>query len=213
MKNSKRFRSLTKRLNELRKHLLPAKFSPTGVYTDKQIDMARGFRVLAHAEIESYLEEIVWEAVTKRVGDWQKTRKPNDLVICFLACYHGGWEDLDEDPGSEKLKPLSTKSRVKAALDSAEEVVKLATNNYWELIKRNHGVREKNLRLLLLPAGIRMADLDQTWISTLDSFGEQRGVAAHKSAVQVNADPKSELDTINFIMTGLKQLDEMMLKV
>jgi len=102
---------------------------------------------------------------------------------------------------------------VKAAQDSAEEVVRLATNNYWELIKKNHGVREKNLRLLLLPAGIRMADLDQTWISTLDSFGEQRGAAAHKSAVQVNVDPKSELDTVNFIMTGLKQLDEMMLKV
>ena len=38
--------------------MLPEKFSPTGDYSDRQLDRARGFRLLAHAEIEAFLEDI-----------------------------------------------------------------------------------------------------------------------------------------------------------
>lgn len=58
MAPSKRFIELKGRLVELRQNLLPVKFSATGDYTDIQMDHARGYRLLAHAEIESYLEDV-----------------------------------------------------------------------------------------------------------------------------------------------------------
>ena len=85
MRLSNRFKELRSRLRELRLHLLPASFSPTGDYTDRQQDRARGYRLLVHAEIESYLEDVSRETVTQAIRDWKKSNKPSNIIVSFLA--------------------------------------------------------------------------------------------------------------------------------
>lgn len=210
MPNSRRYHVLARRLKELRKHFLPVQFSPTGIYTKRQLDFARSYRLLAHAEIEHFIEDIAWEAVKSKVADWKNNKKASDLLICFLACYHAGWGDetIEEVSGSTGTK------HKKASEVSAESAIEIARELYLKRIDQNHGVREENLRKILIPVGVRIGELSTTWLASMDSFGKDRGMVAHKRiGVQQAIDPRSEYDNIQALIIGLKELDEIVIKL
>lgn len=211
MPNSQRFRDLVKRLNELKRHFLPRKFSPTGSYTQRQLDLARAYRLLAHAEIESFIEDISRETAITKIRTWKSTRKSSDLIICFLASYHSGWAEKVE---GELYQTLINDGTVAREKDTAEEAVDAAATQYISQIKNNHGVRQKDLRQMILPLGVRFSELDPNWITNLDDFGKQRGDVAHNSVSVVRAiDPQTELHRINDLVPGLKKLDELVVKI
>lgn len=148
-----RYKQLRARVAELKKHLLPNRFSPTGDYTDRQMDRARGYRILVHAEIESYIE------------------------------------------------------------DSVNEIIDLAQTQFIKIVKENHGVRENNLKSLILPIGVDISELDHTWLTGLDNFGSLRGEIAHnakRTTDQIN--PKDEYNNVLALLEGLKSLDTLILK-
>ena len=62
---------LRSRIRELRNHFLPKLFDPTGSYSARQLDRARAFRLLAHAEIEWYLELVSSETANKAYEAWK----------------------------------------------------------------------------------------------------------------------------------------------
>jgi hypothetical protein len=209
MPNSQRFRDLRRRLTELRQNLLPKAFSPTGTYSTRQMDRARGYRLLAHAEIEAFIEGISREAVTKKIGDWVNHRNPSDLLVCFLASYHAGWVPEGEEELLGSPLPTTTRPAIK---DAVNEAVDVAMTQYIKIIKDNHGIREKNLKKLILPVGVRITDLDATWVTNMDEFGKQRGEVAHTNiGAQQAIDPRTELNTVTTLLEGLKLLDELIL--
>lgn len=198
------------RLKELRRHLLPAKFSPTGEYSDRQLDRARGYRLLVHAEIESYLEDVAREAATKAIQEWSNNKKPSTILLSFLASYHSGWDTNDERTNDEIIKLAKSRTRIK---DSVNEAINIAQRQYINYIKENHGVKEKNLKQLILPLGIEINELDETWVTNLDNFGSIRGEIAHKTkraTTQIN--PEDEYNTVRTLLIGLKELDEKIMR-
>lgn len=204
MSLSKRFKEMRDRLRELRMHMLPEKFSLTGDYTERQLDRARGYRLLVHAEIESYLEDVVKQASINGISKWKNNNKPSVMLISFLASFHSNWDAVEEF-GTEQInrspKPRNIGEKV-------NEIINLAQIQYINIIKHNHGVREKNLKSLICPIGIEMDDLDQTWISNLDSFGSLRGEVAHntkKTTAQIN--PSDEHERVKALLIGLRDLD------
>lgn len=204
MSLSKRFKEMRDRLRELRMHMLPEKFSLTGDYTERQLDRARGYRLLVHAEIESYLEDVVKQASINGISKWKNNNKPSVMLISFLASFHSNWDAVEEF-GTEQInrspKPRNIGEKV-------NEIINLAQIQYINIIKNNHGVREKNLKSLICPIGIEMDDLDQTWISNLDSFGSLRGEVAHntkKTTAQIN--PSDEHERVKALLIGLRDLD------
>lgn len=205
---SERFKELESRLSELRKNLLPAEFSPTGQYTDKEQDCARGYRLLAHAEIESYLEDISRETVTEAIRLWKKERKPSRSLISFLASYHSSWNVSDQISNEEIIQ--IAKSRINAK-ESISKVIDLAQTQYLQRLKDNHGVKENNLFTLIIPTGVDVSELDSTWLTNLNNFGSLRGNAAHNSKLATDEiNPKDEFSRINSLLVGLKQLDKIM---
>ncbi len=79
MNRSERYRKLVKELQVLRHHLLPEEFDPTGNYSPEILTRASMFRVLAHAEIESYIEERSWETAIAAVSSWQEKKGQVEL--------------------------------------------------------------------------------------------------------------------------------------
>lgn len=208
---SKRFSELRKRLSELRKHMLPTKFSPTGSYTDRQQDRARGYRLLAHAEIESYLEDIVRAIVTDKISAWKNGRAPSNLLLAFLACYHSGWSEYDEE---HKLRIIELARARKKINDTVEEIIDQAQAQFIQQLKNNHGVREKNLKMLVLPTGVDIEDLDNTWISNLDDFGKRRGDVAHHTKTTIGSiNPEDEYNRVETLIKGLRDLDNKLKEV
>jgi hypothetical protein len=103
--------------------------------------------------------------------------------------------------------PMKTK-------DSAEDVLLKMLNQFIVILNNNHGIMEKNLKMLVVPAGVRLSDLDQQWLVDLNEFGKHRGEIAHKTVgVHRPINPKDELDKTQSILKGLKRLDRLVLKL
>jgi hypothetical protein len=193
MAQSLRYRLLVRRLKQLRNRMLPREFSPTGVYSEMQLDRARGFRLLAHAEIEAFLEEGASEVVTVVFDLWRRDLKARHTVISLLAFLKSGDKSFT----------------------SVTDAVGHCFGKFNQIIKDNNGIKQENLEKLLRPVGIDWATVDETWLSTLNSFGSARGEVAHTSVrVHLPIDPKGELETVmEKILPGLKDLDEAIQKL
>ena len=205
MRLSNRFKELRSRLRELRLHLLPANFSLTGDYTDRQQDRARGYRLLVHAEIDSYLEDASRETVTQAIRDWKNSNKPSHIIVSFLAAYHSSWSITEEIKNEEIIQIAKSRKNVK---DSVVEVVDLAQKQFTQKLKDNHGIKDRNFKTLILPTGIDIDSLDQTWLTNIDSFGTKRGEVAHKAKrTQGAINPKDEFESVQTLLNGIEELD------
>jgi hypothetical protein len=162
---------------------------------------------LVHAEIEAYLEDVTFDAAKAGVSEWDKTKDVSDCLFCLITSYHCGFkvEGLDEEP------PFPPSSRPNA-YEEIKKVVNVAMIQYRKVHADNNGIREKNLLRLILPVGIRKADLDPLWVTNLDEFGKRRGDVAHKAVKALQQiDPQSELQTVEGLLIGLKKLDELII--
>jgi hypothetical protein len=199
MPRSVRFRELANRLAELRRNLLPKAFSPTGMYNARQTDRARGYRLLAHAEIESYLEDRAREVARVAVAKWQTSRKAERVVVALVAFHHS------QEPLTRiRLKELHSKNR-----NHAEEAIHKANQRFHRQLANNHGIKEENVLEVLLPLGMDPSDIDTVWLSTMDSFASLRGETAHTSIrTHQPLDPKTEKGTVDQILLGLRDIDK-----
>lgn len=194
-KGSKRYQNLVARLGELRKNLLSFLPDPPAsklTYSDQELDLTRAYVVLAHAEIESFCEEI---ASTKANAAQSKYQKSNSVSPCLrrLIAYH-----------------IAKKGKCRDNVSNPKtEVVTATLASFTETVKKNHGLKRANLEKLFYPLGAKEVYLDPTWMVQMDAFGSQRGGWAHTSVkTQQPPDPLSELKSVLLLLPGLKKLDE-----
>src|SRR6185312_3872597 len=85
MPQSRRYRLLASRLEQLRRTMLPRRFSPKGDYSAAQLDRTRGYRLLAHAEVEAFIEDKASELVSRAFNAWRSDSKPRHTITTLLA--------------------------------------------------------------------------------------------------------------------------------
>jgi hypothetical protein len=185
-------RKLCSRIRCLEKRFVPKKSSPLSIYSEKQLDRARAYRVLVHAEIEYYFEEISSEIASKAFEKWIKFNKPSVTLVHLISNATGNLCGLPKDIGTN----ITTNN-----------LIQKFYGQYRHAIKNNHGIKTANLLSLLLPLGILESDIDQDWLLTLDGFGIKRGKAAHSSAINYEINPEDDLATVKIIIDGLKKID------
>lgn len=198
MAYSQRFKALEKRAVSLRKQFLPSKFSSSGSYTQQQLDNARAYRVLIHAEIEHFFEERVLDIASTAFSLWKNKNKVSLPIACLLT-----------DPGEMKMalpKSLGTNT---TALSLGGKM--LAKFKYE--VGKNNGIKISNLLSLLLPVGLLEAEIDPGWISTTDGFATKRGIAAHSGHIAYTIDPKDDFSTVSQIIDGIKDIDILLNKL
>lgn len=185
--------------------MLPANL-PKENYSEQEQDLARGYRLLVHAEIEAYLEDISKETITNAIRLWKNSRSPSKQLISFISCYHSSWSAADNLANEEIIQ--IAKSRINAK-ESVDKVIDLAQKQFTTKLKNNHGIKEENLHLLIVPTGIDISELDATWVTNLDNFGGLRGAIAHnRKRTTDSINPNDELTNVLQIVNGLKDLDE-----
>jgi hypothetical protein len=200
---SPRYRQLSVRVEDLRTRLLPRNFSPTGSYSPTSRDRARAFRVLVHAEFESFVEDRALDVVDCSLREWLASGKVKPCLLALVAYEAGeGWREASIlDPGSLKKPSLDLEARIKSARDSYNRYVRM----------QNHGVKERNLLRMLLPLGVRESDIDRQWLAAMDAWATGRGELAHRSGkLQVLPDPKEEHQTALFLQEGLRDIDDLL---
>jgi hypothetical protein len=139
---------------------------------------------------------------------------PSFVITCLIAASKTGWQDAETE--TLELKPLDIKQiKIRRDDDSIHQMIERAVNQYREIVKENNGIKTSDLKRLIMPVGIALSDLDQTWLNSMNSFGGQRGFVAHTSRLGVKnpPDPKTEKDTVDNLLKGLKDLDDILLKL
>lgn len=204
---SQRYRDLQKEIGNLRKLLLPQKLSATGVYPNRIYTKVLSFRVLVHAEIEAFLEDRVRELCLASIRKYKTSRKVTTTAAALLAFSGLSFEQapdfvVSSDPW--KQKQLDEKLYLEKKLEKA-------ISSFFYIIDNNHGIKEKNLLLLLLPIGVDPATLDNVWLQSMNSFGSDRGMVAHTTRASYSAtalpDPRNELTRIKDLLLGLRIID------
>jgi hypothetical protein len=191
---SKKYREMQRRLLELRRHLLhflPAPPTSRTSYSDQELDLARSYVVLAHAEIEAYCETLASEKARVAVTRFRSSGKTTPALRRMVSYYVG------------KNRKCWT-----GVTNPSATVVDAAYQSFSDNVARNHGVRPSNLRGLFYPLGITEPKIDNTWLLQMDSFGEARGKWAHNSVKMVIApDPPGEATAVAQVLSGLAKLD------
>ena len=197
---TRRFSTLQRRVVQLERRLLP-KPSPTGVYSERQYDMVRAFVVLAHAEVEHFLEELasdVLDAVKRR---WDQSHSAGRCLSALLMY-------------NDKRLPFPDALGKQQPKDSFEEVARGAIKKHREfVIRRNHGLKEANILHLYLPMGVLESDLDPLWLAAMTTFGARRGVVAHTSAKRVQSplDPEAARSMVRNVLEGVELVEPVVL--
>lgn len=202
MRRSQRYRDLVERLSELRHCFLPKEFDPFGNYDNETLLKASAYIVLAHAEIESFIEDRAQETAFTAIMSWKEHKKTNFVLVGLVARYakidNLGQSEMNEKTDDKRMNIMNQIERSYTA--------------FLGEIEGNHGIRAFNINGLLTPIGIEKATLDQTWILDMDSYGKRRGEIAHKSSkkytTKIQINPEEEFKTVNsLVKNGLKELD------
>jgi hypothetical protein len=165
---STHFSNLAQSIRELRRVYLDGALSIAAPNPDHQ-ELARGFLMLAHAELEYFVEEALRELAQHSFsgavsGNFGRTAIAL-MAFSGLEPLHGG---TALSIGKKKPRQIATRfGEAHAAL-----VLKL---------DKNCGVREKHLAAMAVPLGLNASSIDNTWLNELDAFCSARGAFAHTS--------------------------------
>ena len=206
MPKSPIFRQLTKELNRLKKQFLPRKFSEINNYSERQLALTLAYRVFAHAEIESYLEDRVWDTVLAAKKIWDNQGKASRVLLCLIA-FSG--QEMENPP--DTITPLKGNKNVSLDKLKITKKIDIVIRCFKSVIDQNHGIKETNLLKLLLPIGIDSDDLDKVWLANMNTFGEERGEIAHSSGIKTKKtpNPADELERVKQIIQELEKVDQL----
>jgi hypothetical protein len=178
---------LKKRVERLANSLLPPD-NPAGSYTDREKDQIHAYIVLAHAEIEDFLERLA-----RYIADRARRDSTPPLcapVISRLILYKSA-------RSKEKIDAVSTDS------------VSGAVEYFENILEQNNGVRSENLFRMFMPLGLTHDDFDAVLMQNLDAFASHRGGIAHTAArLQQGSSPSNEKRKVENIVSGLSHLDQ-----
>lgn len=196
-------------MKELRRCLLPARFSKFGIYNDTARVTVRtlSFRVIAHAEIEAYFEERALEIANAAAAAWtthDQVSRTTLSLLGFSGNHMARPPDTLEARGDNQRKAWPDKTQIGARLKNAVDA-------YVRYVRvDNHGIRERQIMAMLLPIGIAPFDLDPLVVANIDNFGRIRGETAHSSTagqLTIGIDPEAEFKTVKEIVQQLAPID------
>ena len=209
--SSKEFIDLSIRLGWLKQHLLPFRFDATGTYhfAEKVIIRASAYRVLCHAEFESYIEGRAITVAMRALERWKKDGFYSAPLMAMVA-----FCDTKMPRPPEYVQPKPKDQKDWDDLVSPNKRIERAVRQFVNSVEEeNHGIREKNLLRVLIPIGVDLRELKAADLADIDNFGKARGSAAHNSSVayvKSGLDPRSEFDRVSRVLRCFSDIDALL---
>jgi hypothetical protein len=181
------YAELKRRIERLASSLLPAD-NPTGSYTESEKDRIHAYIVLAHAEIEDFLERLARYVIDQARRNSSAPRC--SPVISRLILYRSA-------RSKEKIDGVTVETITSAAA-------------YIEnVVDHNNGIKSDNLYSIFMPLGMTHDDFDPLLMQNLNTFASHRGGIAHTAArLQQGSSPSREKSSVESIVTDLSHLDQ-----
>lgn len=204
---SRRGVNLQRRLTEVASNLgVTSSLIPLTQY---EVDRLHSFRLLAHSEIQSFVEGVAENllAVTERVLGvrGQLTHAGHHLVV-----YSRVLNLADRRNSKDSSYPPFRLHQARTEVLHDRSLMENAVRAHRRRIADNNGVKASNLRRLLMPLGFREYSFRPGLLDLLDAFGSARGKVAHNTgvigAIQLPSG-SAELAAVQQILPGLLALD------
>ncbi len=204
MTESQEFIEFRDRIRFLEQVLLPSSLLNVSEPTLEEVVKILSFRLMAHAEIEDFVESRV-----KNIAISASDAFTNGIVSKALLSIASFTESSVGAPAPSLAPSQPSQAQSWRTKLHLTERTRTYVTAFVRAINNNHGIREENLLALLLPVGVPAQSIDQTWLADCDSFGSDRGDAAHRSATRVSTTPNpvDERDKVYRIVEGLRSLD------
>jgi len=150
-----------------------------------------------------------------------------------ISLMHSEFETYFELMGSKIISTYSTtmtkkqKSKLGFTLsiynsqnyDGQADDINVRINNciavYKSALVQNNGIKQKDILKILLPIGISLLQIDNTWLTSMNSFGSLRGELIHKNLNQITkliGYQYIDETVYRIIIPGTKKLDELFLR-
>ena len=187
-KKTKKYRELCRRIREIEKHLVRS-FMTKNVMdlSERELDLCRGYKILCHAEIEYYFEEVARIILEESLWCWRNEKRVTLPIVGLL----GNYEKIETNDN------INTK------------INKIANDYIIKVIKGNHGIKEDNLKKIYVNLGIDISEFDAMWVAALSSYGSSRGTIAHTSAMaQTPINIQEATTDTNYILTGIEVFEK-----
>lgn len=173
------------------------------------VDRLHAYRVLAHAEIEAFIEYLADTALdvsAVKLSSGVVTHAAHHLVVTWSIAR------LRTNPARARY-PYFRCAEAVAAGTSDLASFHSAIDSHREGVKNNHGLKNANVRKLLLPVGYREEFFEPGLLDKLDDFGERRGSVAHATGVVGTTNWSSgstELAATAALLPGLRRLEQVL---
>lgn len=182
--HSDNFKNLEKSVNVLKDiYLNNGNFKALPDVKDQEL--ARGFVVFLHAELEQYIEtsfKDLAETALRGAADGKFSRVSMSLLtFSGLPPLNGGGKLRIPTASSPALVPVPQGSKKEKTPRQLLSRFGEAHARYVEMLDGNNGVREKYLAGLGIPIGLDAKRVDPNWIKDLESICSSRGAWAHLS--------------------------------
>lgn len=181
-------------------------FVPTD---QRDVDRLHAYRLLVHAEIEEFIERLASHAldVTETgVNAGVLTHVGHHLVVAWASAR------VRSDAAKARY-PYFRSSDAVARLATSTADFHAAIDSHRARIKGNNGLKEANVRQLLLPLGFRESHFSPGLLDQLTAFGELRGAVAHATGL-VGAAPwpsgSTEIGRTTGLLAGLRELERVL---
>lgn len=205
---SARYAALKKQVRQLTITLLPRSLKSDLLDLTPRLSVrALSFRVLSHAEFESYFEDRAIELATVCHHAYRQRRHISPTTLAMI-----GFSGVNmQAPPRTASAPASKRDRDWNQLTRLDYRIGKSITTYNNQIQhQNHGIKEANLLAILLPLGMDISDIDPGLLTEFNNFGSQRGEAAHSSTVgqvRTGVNPIDEYKRVQRILSDLLVLD------
>jgi hypothetical protein len=162
----------------------------------------RAYRLLSHAEIEFYIENLVLSKIENEKAKWNSTKTITNSIGSLLS-----YSKFEFPNVSSHLSEVSSRNDAHYRITT---IITIYENN----IKKNNGIKEENIIPILIPIGIEYQSISQTLLNNLSSFGRNRGNTAHNSSkVQQLINPNDEINIVSQILQELVDIDRLVVNI
>ncbi|KHT59690.1 hypothetical protein RJ44_08275 [Alteromonas macleodii] len=203
MANTQLYTDLEARLNDLRINLLPQTFDPMGNYDAKSIDLAKGYMLLVHSEIEYYIESICHKFIDLQISKYSRDKIPTECALALMTYAKLEWDVNSEESIIPNIISSNTKHTISTLLNKM-------LRSYNQIVNSNNGIKTKNLQKLIAPTGM-IEYFPDVEMENFNSFGGNRGKLAHVSTTHIGftIDPSDQYNKLtNNLLPALKTFDE-----
>jgi hypothetical protein len=170
--------------------------------TPHELDMIASFKLLAHAEFETFIESRIRDTIRTGVSIWKTDKRTTRALFGLLL----RWYPYFENERNPYFLP-------KAFLEISQLLDNLVRNAEQE-ISDNNGIKKDAFSRLCYSAGLALDESSPLLLAALESYGKNRGEIAHNAVGKVRTlkDPRVEASDAAQIVKFLEQFDQQLLQ-